>query len=145
MLDTPVTIAHAIQIAVAPVFLLTGISAMLVVFSNRLSRVSDRAREIMLDKSLEQTSHEGWVSQLTQLKKRNRLLNRATTMGSIAALLVSVVIAVIFIGFVLGQKTAFVIAGLFVAATVVFSLSLLFFLREIQLGGRAFSMCEMGS
>lgn len=143
MLDTPVTIAHAIQLAVAPVFLLTGISAMLAVFSGRLSRVSDRAREIMNDQKLERQTHDGWASQLTQLKQRSRLLNMAATMGTVAALFVSLVIAVIFIGFVMGSKTSHMVAALFVAATIIFSLSLLFFLREIQLGSRAFSLCEV--
>jgi hypothetical protein len=39
-------IAHAIQLAVAPVFLLTGIAAMLGVMAARLARVIDRARLI---------------------------------------------------------------------------------------------------
>ena len=37
-------IAHAIQLAIAPVFLLTGIGGLLGVMANRLSRVIDRAR-----------------------------------------------------------------------------------------------------
>jgi len=39
-----VTVAHAIQLAVAPVFLLSGIGAILVVITNRLGRIIDRAR-----------------------------------------------------------------------------------------------------
>lgn len=39
-------IAHAIQLAVAPVFLLTGIGALLSVMTNRLGRVIDRARRV---------------------------------------------------------------------------------------------------
>lgn len=38
------TIAHVIQLAVAPVFLLTGIGGMLSVITNRLSRIVDHAR-----------------------------------------------------------------------------------------------------
>ena len=41
-------IVHAIQLAVAPVFLLTGLGAMLAVMTNRLSRVVDRARRELL-------------------------------------------------------------------------------------------------
>lgn len=41
-----VQVAHAIQLAVAPVFLLSGIGAMLVVMTNRLGRIIDRARVI---------------------------------------------------------------------------------------------------
>ena len=37
-------IAHAIQLAIAPVFLLTGIASLLGVMANRLARVIDRGR-----------------------------------------------------------------------------------------------------
>ena len=39
-----VAVAPAIELAVAPVFLLTGIGAILAVMTNRLGRVIDRAR-----------------------------------------------------------------------------------------------------
>ena len=48
-----VTVAHAIQLAVAPVFLMSGIGAILVVMTNRLGRVIDRARVL-----------EDWTSRL---------------------------------------------------------------------------------
>src|SRR5512136_1239615 len=41
-----VDIAHAIQLALAPVFLLSGIAGFLGVLTNRLARVVDRARNI---------------------------------------------------------------------------------------------------
>jgi hypothetical protein len=46
-----VAVAHAIQLAVAPVFLLSGIGAILAVMTNRLGRIIDRARvlEVRLD------------------------------------------------------------------------------------------------
>lgn len=37
-------IAHVIQLAVAPVFLLTGVAGILSVLTNRLARIIDRAR-----------------------------------------------------------------------------------------------------
>lgn len=51
-----VAVAHAVQLAVAPVFLLTGISAFLTVMTNRLGRVIDRAR--ILEERLETASPE---------------------------------------------------------------------------------------
>ena len=45
--DSGITgIAHVIQLSVAPVFLLSGIGAMLAVMTNRLARVIDRARAL---------------------------------------------------------------------------------------------------
>ena len=40
------TIAHVIELAIAPVFLITGIGSLLAVMSNRLARIIDRARQI---------------------------------------------------------------------------------------------------
>ena len=39
-------IQHAIQLAIAPVFLLTGIASLLGVMANRLARIIDRARAL---------------------------------------------------------------------------------------------------
>ena len=45
--DSGITgIAHVIQLSVAPVFLLSGIGAMLAVMTNRVARVIDRARAL---------------------------------------------------------------------------------------------------
>ena len=46
MRPDPPVISHAIQLAIAPVFLLTGISALLGVMATRLARVIDRARQL---------------------------------------------------------------------------------------------------
>ena len=40
------TVAHVIQLAVAPVFLLTGIGAILTVITNRIARIVDRSRAL---------------------------------------------------------------------------------------------------
>jgi hypothetical protein len=37
-------VAHVIQLSVAPVFLLSGVGAILAVMTNRLGRIIDRAR-----------------------------------------------------------------------------------------------------
>jgi hypothetical protein len=42
--DSMPLISHAIQLAIAPVFLLTGVAALIGVMANRLARIIDRAR-----------------------------------------------------------------------------------------------------
>jgi hypothetical protein len=49
-------IAHVIQLAVAPVFLLTGVGAVLAVLTQRLARIIDRAR--VLEERLPVVSEE---------------------------------------------------------------------------------------
>ena len=47
MAEMTTDIAHLIQSSVAPVFLLTGVAAMLGVLTNRLARIVDRARTLL--------------------------------------------------------------------------------------------------
>lgn len=137
MLDAPYTIVNVIQLAVAPVFLLTGIAAMLAVLNARLARIVDRLR--LLEASREDARSAGTDSDTeAQLSRRARLVYRAVALSTAAALCISAVIAVIFLSFFFGLKTAPVIAALFVAATLAFMLALLNYLREMQLAARIF-------
>lgn len=128
MLDAPLTIAHAIQLALAPVFLLGAIAAMLSVFTSRLGRIIDRSRELQS----EQMPLELLVGELRGLRRRGRLAHWAIALCTGAALCVSLIVAVIFIGFVLSTNMAVTVAILFVSATALFILSLLLLLMEVQ-------------
>ena len=67
-------IAHAIQLAVAPVFLLTGIAALLAVMTNRLARVIDRARSIEQTwPSLNADARAGARVDIGNLERRRRV------------------------------------------------------------------------
>ena len=81
-----VAVAHAIQLAVAPVFLLTGIAAILTVMTNRLGRVIDRAR--VLEERLERASQESLTTlraDLAVLSRRAKLNGRAITLCTTTA------------------------------------------------------------
>ena len=76
-----VAVAHAIELAVAPVFLLTGIGAILAVMTNRLGRVIDRAR--VLEERLEGASQKSLATlraDLAVLSRRAKLIGRAITL-----------------------------------------------------------------
>lgn len=126
-------LAHTIQLAVAPVFLLTALGTILGVLTNRLGRVVDRAR--VLSTRLNEP-YEGSLppsAELAILSRRRELVNYAITAATIAALLVCLVIALAFISFMLNKNFALLMAWLFVAAMACFIAALLFFLREIVL------------
>jgi hypothetical protein len=127
-------VAHAIQLAVAPVFLLSGIGAMLAVLTNRLSRIIDRAR--LLEAQLATSTPDGAVSihsELGALARRARHISHAIILCTITALLVCAVIATLFVGAFMGFDTSLPVALLFVAAMVAFIVGLLSFLREISI------------
>jgi len=128
-------IAHAIELAVAPVFLLTGIAGILTVLSTRLSRITDRAR-VLETRLLEEEEEE--IKQRLQkeskvLWHRVKLTNSAISLCTSAALLVCMVIAVIFLGHYSVLNLSSVISILFVGAMLVLIVGLLMFLREVHL------------
>jgi hypothetical protein len=130
-----VAIAHAIQLAVAPVFLLSGIGAILAVMTSRLGRIIDRAR--VLEERLERASAEHLTilrADLAALCLRARLISFAITFCTATALLVCTVIAVLFLSAFLRFDAAIPVALLFIAAMLAFFLGLLWFLREIYVG-----------
>jgi Na+/melibiose symporter-like transporter len=125
-------VAHVISLAVAPVFLLSGIGAMLAVMTQRLARVIDRARK--LEARLEQNPQEEETlhKQFRTLSRRAKLVGRAITLCTITALLVCAVIAILFLGATMGFDASFPVAILFVVAMLSFFIGLLIFLREIM-------------
>ena len=129
--------ARVIQLAIAPVFLLSAISALLAVLSGRLGRTIDRAR--VLESTLEgvDESHVARLhSELSVLSRRAKLIYRAIALGVITALLVCGVIASLFISAFTRVDVSLVVAGLFVAAMAALISTLLLFLREVFLATR---------
>src|SRR5207244_9322803 len=126
-----------IQLAIAPVFLLTGVSSLLAVLSSRLGRTIDRARVL---ESLVESATEPRLSriheELSFLSRRARLIYRAIGLGVITALLVCGVIASLFISAFTKVDVSLAVAGLFVAAMAALILTLLLFLREVFLATR---------
>lgn len=127
-------VAHVIQLAVAPVFLLTGIGAMLNVFVNRLSRVVDRARalEIALP-DLSESARSSAEMELQTLTRRAGRVNLATTLSVASAILIALIVGVLFTGAVLSLDTAIFVVVLFVLAMLTLIAGLLCFLAEMHL------------
>lgn len=128
-----VDIAHAIQLAVTPVFLLSGIGVFLGVLTNRLARIVDRARKV--EDGLRQSatgSPADAREQLLVATRRSRFINVAITLSTIAALLVSLVVALLFASTFVPISLAISVAVLFVLAMVALVGALLSFLLEVR-------------
>lgn len=127
-------VAHVIQLAVAPVFLLTGIGAILSVLINRLGRVVDRFRQLeKLPDDLNEAARSIAGSEMNRLARRARMVHWAIGFCTSSALLVCMVIAAMFVGSVTGVQTPALIATLFILAMLALVFGLLCFLREIAL------------
>jgi len=134
--ESPIeTIAHVIQLAVAPVFLLTGIAGMLSVMTNRLSRIVDRARVlealVFQHASGAAFDREETHAELVRLSQRGRLISVSISLCTLTALLISSVIAILFLGSFVAFDASMLVALLFVTAMLAFIVALLFFLREV--------------
>ena len=129
------SLVHAIQLAVAPVFLLTGIATLISVLVNRLSRVIDRAR---LLEARHAPGEEGRSDreELKTLERRSHLTNRAITAAVLSALMVCGTIASLFVGAFFGVGVVPVAAVFFVLALGALIHALTSFLREIFLAVR---------
>lgn len=125
-------IAHVIQLAIAPVFLLTGVGTLLSVLSGRLGRAVDRSR--VLEKQLDVQSGEalaGVHEELRILARRTRLIYTAITLAVACALFVCLLIAVAFVDPFIAADLARAVAALFVLAMLALIGCLVVFLREI--------------
>ena len=140
------TVTHGIQLAVAPVFLLTAVSGMIAAVAGRLARIIDRAR------FLENRLEEGGVpepravkmyKELSGLRHRGWLVNSCLALLTSCAMLIGVTIILLF----LGETSAlpiFKIATISFLAGVMFFLSaLVCFLAETLLATRLLRFAEM--
>ncbi|WP_321487846.1 DUF2721 domain-containing protein [uncultured Hyphomonas sp.] len=133
----PGDIAHVIQIAIAPVFLLAGIGAFLNVMTNRLGRVVDRWRTLEGELSgCDEDRRRLHVKELGILDRRMAHSNRAIALSTLAALLVCVVIIFLFTGQLLQASVTRAVSILFIAAMSVLVTALLSFLLEIRISSR---------
>ncbi len=137
-------IAHTIQVAVAPVFLLGGVGAMLGVLTSRLARIVDHARKLEGEIPLAAPGRVVAVRKgLEQLARRARLTSRAITFCIGCALFISSVIVVLFVGAFSRWNLSTVVAGLFILSISSLIGGLLCFLREIQLATRYLRIGEV--
>jgi hypothetical protein len=131
-------VTHGIQLAVAPVFLLTAVSGMIGAVAGRLARIIDRARlvEDRAQTSVDEELLERARTELSELRNRGRLANGCIALLTLCAFLIGLTIIVLF----LGETTAFEASRLavsgFLGGVVSFLLALLCFMAETIIATR---------
>lgn len=126
-------VSHIIQLAIAPVFLLTGVGTTLTVLTNRLARIIDRSRvlEALIHRYDTPTNQPELEEELNELYERSHLINRAITLSTSCGLLICLVIATLFLGDAMGLGLDKLIAFLFVSGILALVGSFIYFMREI--------------
>jgi len=127
-------VGHAIQLALAPVFLLTGIAGMLNVMAGRLARIIDRGRRIAEDAHGEAlAAGDPLQIELRSLEYRRHLAGAAIAACTFSALLVCLVIGVLFVEALLQIELKWLIGVTFTGSTLALFVGLGYFLREVHL------------
>ena len=140
------TVTHGIQLAVAPVFLLTAVSGMIGAVAGRLARIIDRARflEDRLDASdVEKIRAAKMYGELRRLRQRGRLVNGCLALLTFCAILIGTTIVLLFLGET-SELPIFRYATVFFLASVVcFLFALVCFLAETLLATHMLNFAEL--
>jgi hypothetical protein len=131
-------VAEIVRLAVAPVFLLSGIGAFLNVCASRLSRIVDRSREIepkLL--SSRDAEHDRWIGELKVLDRRMNLVSWAIFLSVLSAVLTCILVALLFAASLSKMHFGTAIALLFIASMLSIGGGFAVFLAETWVGSRA--------
>jgi CBS domain containing-hemolysin-like protein len=127
-------IAHLIQIALTPIFLISAIGVTLNVLTSRLARIVDRARA--MEEILRRTdhAHEGrdLHSVLDVLARRARYINAAITLITLSALFIALVVVMLFVNAFLRWDLSAFIACMFILSMLALAAALTAFLIEVR-------------
>jgi hypothetical protein len=132
------TVAEIVRVALAPVFLLSGIGAFLNVLASRLSRIVDRSRQIEpLLLSSRGEKHDRWIADLKVLDLRMSLISWATGLSVMSAILTCLVVILLFAANLIRTHLGTEIAWLFMASMVAIGTAFAVFLVETTVAARA--------
>ena len=129
---------HAIQLSVAPVFLLTAIATLIGVLAGRLGRIIDRARDLE-DRLYAGTIHSEALAleELRRSRRRGAIVNTALGLLTVSATLIGATIMTLFIGGTTSPESEVLVPWTFMGGLVSFILALLAFLVETLLASHA--------
>ena len=130
-----VDIAHLIQVALTPIFLISAIGATLNVLTNRLARIVDRARsmEDQLLRPDDVQDSRDLHGQLKILARRSRCINAAITLITLSALFIALVVVMLFVNAFLRWELSAFIACMFILSMLTLAAALMAFLIEVRI------------
>ena len=123
-----------LQIAVGPVILISGVGLLLLTMTNRLGRVLDRARDIARALREDPSSDsDRLLPQLRILERRARLVRMAIAFATTSVLLAALLVITVFLEALFSVGLVRAIGGLFMSSMVLLIVSLVLFLKDINL------------
>ena len=138
-------ISHSIQLAVAPVFMLTAIAALLGTLATRLARIIDRARALEDKLEPDIVKHEAEIfEEIKLLRKRGRIVNSAMILLTSSATLIGATVMALFLVETVALRSSVVVPWTFLGGVVAFVVALLCFLGETLLAAKALDFGRRG-
>lgn len=130
-----VDIAHLIQVALTPIFLISAIGVTLNVLTNRLARIVDRARTMENEAARPDSRHQGrdLHAELRVLERRASYINFAITLITISALFIALVVVMLFVNAFLRWNLSAFIACMFILSMLALAAALSSFLIEVRI------------
>jgi CBS domain containing-hemolysin-like protein len=128
-------IAHLIQVALTPIFLISAIGVTLNVLTSRLARIVDRARamESELCRPDYQAGGRDLHAALGVLARRARYINAAITLITLSALFIALVVVMLFVNAFAHWDLAAFIAIMFILSMLSLAAALTAFLIEVRI------------
>lgn len=129
-------IAHLIQVALTPIFLISAIGVTLNVLTSRLARIVDRARTLesqLADPTYRPPGERDLHAALKVLERRANYINRAITLITVSALFIALVVVMLFMNAFLRWDLSAFIACMFILSMLSLAGALLWFLIEVRI------------
>jgi CBS domain containing-hemolysin-like protein len=128
-------VAHLIQVALTPIFLISAIGVTLNVLTNRLARIVDRARamENELCRPDYQAGGRDLHAALGVLARRARYMYAAITLITLSALFIALVVVMLFVNAFAHWDLSAFIAIMFILSMLSLAAALTAFLIEVRI------------
>jgi hypothetical protein len=132
--------AHIMQLALAPVFLISALGVLLTAMSQRYGRVIDRARTLLRDgnKLYGQFANMDHVDkELRSLLRRARILRSTIILASASIFLVVIAVMLVFIELMVNRKLFMLSELSFVSSLVVMLVAIVLFIEDFAISLQA--------
>ena len=131
-----------LQVAIGPVILISGVGLVLLSLTNRFGRAVDRSRQLGREMrgGVSEAERRRLAAQVEVLYRRASLIRVAIVMATLSLLFVAVLIICLFLSVLMKLEVGLMIALLFIACMVCLIVSLVAFIRDIQLSLQALKL-----
>jgi hypothetical protein len=144
MLSRPLhELIPVLQVAIGPVILISGISLLLLTLTNRFGRAIDRSRTLVRELRESPSNEQELARQVEVLYRRARLIRLSILSAAAGLLLATGLIIALFVAALMKWEASLLITGFFVCSMLALIVSLVAFIKDIQLSLSALAL-ELG-